>query len=243
MTLEKIIGKYFKLRKFFALKRIFLIQFAHHIFVIFFIFFPLNTWADVMSSDNYKIFSDVLSVGGAYSTSTNYGVFDTLSEVAVNPTSSSSSNFEIQSGFWGMSSSSILSVSLSTNSISLGTLKASEVSTYAQSLTITTNAFSGYTTTVQTDGALRTSGGLTIPAVSDGSVTAGSEEYGIRTSGTNAQMNSSDTGLSTSAQTLATVSNAIIADSVTITYKASRSNSSLSGDYSQAITFTTTVNF
>ncbi|MBI5229819.1 MAG: hypothetical protein HY981_00765 [Candidatus Magasanikbacteria bacterium] len=203
---------------------------------------PLNTFADVMNSENYKIFSDVLSVGGNYSTSTNYGLFDAVGEIAVDPTSSTSSNFEAQSGFWGMSSSSIVSVNFDTTSISLGILSKTEVNTASQIMTVTTNAFDGYTTTIQVGGPL-TSGSITIGAVSDGSVSAGSEESGIRTSGTNAQMNSSDTGLSTVAQTLAQTSTAIFADQTIITYKASISGSTGAGSYNQTVTFTTTANF
>lgn len=215
---------------------------ANSIFIFFVAVYPLNVFADVMSSDNYKIFSDVLSVGGAYSTSSNYGLSDTVGEIGVSPVSSTSSNFEIQGGFWGMSSSSVLSVVFSSNSISLGTLSSTEIATASQTMTVTTNAYAGYTTTIQTSGPL-SSGTDTIAAVSDGSVTAGTAEYGIRTSGTNAQMNSSDSGISTSAQTLAQTTAAIIADQTTITYKASVSGSTAAGSYSQTVTFTTTANF
>ncbi|HBW73830.1 MAG: hypothetical protein UX20_C0007G0016 [Candidatus Magasanikbacteria bacterium GW2011_GWC2_45_8] len=210
--------------------------------IIFVAIRSFNVSADVMSSDNYKIFSDVLSVGGAYSISSNYGLSDTVGEILVNPTSSTSSNFEIQSGFWGMSSSSILSVSFDTNSINLGTLSKTEVNTASQTMTVTTNAYAGFTTTIQVSGSL-SSGTDTITAVSDGAVSAGSVEYGIRTSGTNAQMNSSDYGLSASAQTLAQTTSAIIADQTVVTYKASISGSTGAGSYGQTVTFTTTANF
>lgn len=212
------------------------------IFVVF-IINPLNVFADVMSSDNYKIFSDVLSVGGEYSTSTNYGLFDTVGEAATDPTTSTSSNYEVLSGFWGMSSSSVLSVSLTTASINLGTLTNSVVSSdSSQILTITTNAFNGYTTTIQADGALR-SGLNTINAVGDGEVNAGSSEYGIRTTGTNGKTNSSDLGITTSAQTITQSTAAIIGDQVRVTYKASISGSVPTGSYGQTVTFTTTANF
>lgn len=212
------------------------------VLVFFVAVYPLNAFADVMSSSNYKIFSDVLSVGGAYSTSTNFGLFDTVGEIAANPTSNTSSNFEVQAGFWGMSSSSVLSVSFNTNSISLGSLSKTDVNTATQTMSVTTNSFTGYTTTIRVGGAL-SSGTDTVGAVSDGAVSAGSAEYGIRTSGNNAKMNSSDTGLSTSAQTLAQTSVAIIADQTIITYKASILGSTGSGSYSQTVTFTTTANF
>lgn len=211
-------------------------------FILVYCVIPLNVFADVMNSENYKIFSDVLSVGGNYSTSTNYGLFDTVGETATDLTSSTSSNFEVQSGFLGMSSSTILNVSFNTTSINLGSLNKENVNTASQTMTITTNAYDGYTATIQAGGAL-TSGTDTIGAVSDGAVSAGSAEYGIRTSGSNAQMNSSDTGLSTSAQTIAQTSTAVIADQTIITYKASISGSIGAGNFSQTVTFTITANF
>lgn len=211
-------------------------------FILAYCIIPLNVFADVMNSENYKIFSDVLSVGGNYSTSTNYGLFDTIGETSADPTSSTSSNFEVQSGFLGMSSSTILNVSFDVTSINLGSLNKENVNTASQTMTITTNAYDGYTATIQAGGAL-TSGTDIIGAVSDGAVSAGSAEYGIRTSGSNAKMNSSDTGLSTSAQTIAQTSTAVIADQTIITYKASISGSIGAGNFSQTVTFTVTANF
>lgn len=204
--------------------------------------FPVTAFADVMSSSNYKIFSDVISAGGAYSTSANYGVFDALSEVATNPTSSSSSNFQVQNGFFGATSSTILSVSLSTNSIDLGTLNQTQINTATQTVTVTTNSFTGYTTTIQEDHDL-TYQTNTLPGVAGASVTIGTPGYGIITSGTDGKMNRVGTALTTSAQTLAQSTIAVIGDQTTITYKASMSGASTPGTYTQTVTLSTTANF
>ena len=87
------------------------------------------------------------------------------------------------------------------------------------------------------------SGANDINDVSDGTVTAGSEEYGIRTSGNAGQMNSADTAITTVAQTVASTSTIATSEQTTITYKTGVSASTESGTYSQTVTFTTTVNY
>ncbi|MEK7189596.1 MAG: hypothetical protein AAB666_01295, partial [Patescibacteria group bacterium] len=112
----------------------------------------------------------------------------------------------------------------------------------SQTLTVTTNSPTGYTATIAEDGNLR-SGANDINDVSDSNVTAGAEEYGIRTSGTAGQMNNSDTAITIASQTVASTSTIATSEQTSIAYKAAVSASTESGTYSHTVTFTTTVNY
>lgn len=205
--------------------------------------FPLTAGSASMSSENYNLSVDAISVGGDLETSTNYQISGTAGEGAgVHETQSASTNYIIEAGFQAAASGVVLSATLSANSVSLGTLSASAVSTASQTLTVTTNSPTGYTATIAEDGNLR-SGANDINDVSDGSVTAGSEEYGIRTSGAAGQMNNSDTAVTAVSQTAASTSTIAISEQTSVSYKAAVSASTESGTYSHIVTFTTTVNY
>ena len=196
-----------------------------------------------MTSENYQIFVDVVSVGGDLSTSTNYKVFNTLGEAAgVSPTQSTSTNYIIEAGFQVIASTTYVSAALSTNAVSLGKLSTTIVASASQGLIVSTNAHTGYIATIQEDGNLR-SGSDDIDDVTDGSVTAGYEEYGLRTSGAAGQMNNADTAITAVAQTVAASSAAIIGESTGITYKAAVSSLTAHGSYSHTTTITTAVNY
>ncbi|MBI5023234.1 MAG: hypothetical protein HZC05_03715, partial [Candidatus Magasanikbacteria bacterium] len=196
-----------------------------------------------MSSENYNLSVDAISVGGDLGTSTNYQVSNTVGESpGIHDTPSTSTNYIIEAGFQAAASGVVLSAALSTNSVSLGTLSTGAVSTASQTLTVTTNSPTGYTATIADDGNLR-SGANDINDVSDGTVTAGSEEYGIRTSGTAGQMNNSDTAITAVAQTVASTSTIATSEQTSIAYKVGVSASTESGTYSHTVTFTTTVNY
>ncbi len=214
--------------------------------LIFSLSFPSIARCLTMESVNYKILTEVVSVGGETSTSTNYQVFNTVGEFGVTETNSTSTNYNLASGFQPSSSAgATLSATLSTNSISLGELTTSDVSSASQILTVTTNAATGYTTTIKSDGQLR-SGSNTIPDIAvDGTVTSGVASYGISTAGGAGQMNSSTTStpLSTSDQILAATSTPATGEQTTITYKAAIGSDTAYGTYSQSVTFTTTVNY
>lgn len=205
--------------------------------------FPLVVGSASMSSENYSLSVDAISVGGDLSTSTNYKVYDTVGESpGSHATQTTSTNYIIEAGFQAAASGVILSARLSTAAVSLGTLSSEAVSTASQTLTVTTNSPTGYTATIAEDGNLR-SGANDINDVNDGTVTAGAEEYGIRTSGAAGQMNNSDTAITTSAQTAASTSTIATNEETTITYKAAASSNTESGTYSHTVTFTTTVNY
>lgn len=205
--------------------------------------FPAPVDLVSMSSENYQLLGDVISVGGDLTTSTNYQVFNTLGEASgIHPTTSTSVNYIVSAGFQAMATTTYLTATLSTNAVSLGTLSKSAVASASQTLTVSTNAPTGYTATILEGGNL-ISGGNDINDVADGAITAGSEEYGIRTSGAAGQMNNADTAITAAAQTIAASSTAAVAEQTTITYKVSVSNTTAYGTYSQTTTITTTVNY
>lgn len=204
--------------------------------------FPLTTKTVGMTSENFKLFADVVSVGGETPTSTNYIVFETTGEAgSASQTRTTSTNYIMSAGFQAMGITT-LSASLSASTIALGSLSTTAVASGSQILTVNTSSPTGYTATIQEDGNLR-SGANDINDVSDSSVTAGSEEYGIRTSGVAGQMNSVDTAITAVAQTIASTSTVAHNEATTITYKAAISAATEAGSYSQIITFTTTANY
>lgn len=72
---------------------------------------PAALWADSMTSTNYKITSDSLSTGGGFSSSTNYRLTDTVSEVA-SPTGEglASANYRTCVGFQCTGGTALLAV-------------------------------------------------------------------------------------------------------------------------------------
>lgn len=204
--------------------------------------FPLSAGSASMSSENFQMQLDTISVGGDVAASTNYLVFGTYGDLGASPTTSTSDNYIIHAGFQAAASGVTLTAALSANSIALGSLSTGSVSSASQTLTVTTNSPTGYTTTVTEDGNLR-SGDNDINDVGDGTVTAGSEEYGLLTSGAAGQMNSADTAITGVAQTAASTSTIATSEAITITYKAAVSGNTGYGTYSHTVTFTTTANY
>ena len=137
---------------------------------------------------------------------------------------------------------------ISSTTCALGTLSTSSVSTCTYNITTSTNAEDGYTTTIIEDGNLR-DGTPDIDDVSDGTVTAGAEEYGassndadsldiVTTSGNAA---SPITGTAKSIATQA--SGPVSADAVTVTHHASIVATTMAGSYSHIVTLVSTGTF
>ena len=213
--------------------------------VCFCLFFPLireaKTSLAYMSSANYTNWMDSFNVGGEEtSSSASYQLQDTLGEMGTGPISSAS--YGNQGGFRQIEANPILTFSISNNSIDLGTLNIASVDSDSHTVITTTNSAGGYTTTIVEDGNLR-SGANDIDDVADGTVTAGNEEYGIRTSGAQGQMNGADTAITSTVQTVASYSGYINASTTTITYKAAISTSTATGTYSHTVTYISTGNF
>lgn len=136
-----------------------------------------------------------------------------------------------------------LSFSISNNALDFETLSPSAVSTVNYTVTTSTNADYGYSTTIQEDGNLRKTDGADINDVTDGEVSAGHEEYGIRTSGSQGQMNSQDYAITSSVQTIASYSQPITNSVTTVNHKASIDPQTPAGRYLHIVTLITTARF
>lgn len=185
-----------------------------------------------MTSTNYRIYADSFDLGGVYSTSTSYDLFGSVGEWPASlPTSTS---YEIRAGFQAMDRRE-LTLSISDSALSLGDLSISAVNTDSSIATVSCDADTGYTLSV---GSADSS---PITAVSDGSVTAGSEEYGLAVSGTDAAFVDDRSIIATRVLASATVP--VNSRPLTITVKASRTSVTSYGSKSQSIILNLSANF
>lgn len=190
-----------------------------------------------MSGGAYTIYADTFSFVDTATTSGDiFSITGTGGEFAVSTTSGNT--FELRGGFQA-AERGILSFSVTPSAFSIGPLTDAAVSATSITLLISTDSETGYTTAMTEDGNLR-SGSNEINDVSDGSVTAGSEEYGIITSGTDALI-SSDTAIG-GTLTVASASGTVTDRQTTVTFRASVDNNTPAGTYTHVVTFTATVN-
>ncbi len=194
------------------------------------VLYPLRSSA-FMSSTNFQIISDTIGVGGGLSTSTSFGLQDSISGVSVGIASSTS--YRVMGGFQTTDSGQI-SLSITNASLDLGTLSTAAVNTASTVATVTTDVPTGYTLSV---GAVT---GTSLTPVADGMVTAGSEEYGLTTTG-NERLITTDVAV-TNGLNLATKASAITGSATTLTFKASISSASAAATYSQNITLSASSN-
>lgn len=160
------------------------------------ILFPARhfVFADVMSSANYKVQADTLSIGGARSTSTNYVVEDTLGDAATGE-DLTSANYKGCVGYQCFQGTPYLSFSVREGTstpgtagagVALGTLSTGSVTTSNGTsinsifVTVESNAAGGAVVTARDAyaGIKRTSTADLIDAVS-ATLVAGTEGYGI----------------------------------------------------------------
>ncbi len=126
----------------------------------------------------------------------------------------------------------------------LGTLTSSIVATSLTRTNVISNLSNGYTVYVSSDGFLRVDSSTKITDVADGTVTAGSNEYGARVFGSTATSTGSDFAFSTSSRAIQTATSTYANDSrVGLVYKAAISGSATAGSYSQAVYYTLTGNY
>ncbi len=192
--------------------------------------FPSISWG-VMSSTNYTIFADSVDSGGVLSAGGAYSLQDTIGESPVG--SSSSSVYQVIGGYQAMDFGG-LSISIDTASIDLGTLSTSQVTTASAVVSVTSGAADGYVLSV---GSVS---GSSLSAVSDGTVTAGVEEYGVAVSGTDAAF-ADDEAIAASLNLASSLSSVRDAQT-TLTFKAAISSGSTAGARSQSITLTASAN-
>lgn len=132
---------------------------------------------------------------------------------------------------------------LSGDAAQLGTLTTSIVATSLTHTSVISNLENGYTVYVSDDGNLRINASTYISNVTDGSVTAGSDEYGARVFGTTATSTGSDFAFSTSTRAIQATSTFANDDRIGLVYKAAISATTAAGSYSQAVYYTLTGNF
>ncbi|MEX0617052.1 MAG: hypothetical protein WD231_04575 [Candidatus Woykebacteria bacterium] len=211
---------------------------------------PSSVWAFGSSSTNYTLDAEFGNWAGSKS-STNYNLTDTGGGFAVG--FGSSANYGTGSGFqYVLAEIREMTVTLSSNSINLGTLSTGAVTTASNSIEVDTNAAGGYQVTVLDDGNLRTGAGADINDVSGGTVGLGSEEYGLATSQSGQTITQdascgpdpdNASAITTSAQLVASSSLPIEDDATILCYSASISGSTSAGSYSHVLTYITTGTF
>ncbi|MHB8362918.1 MAG: hypothetical protein ACYDBX_04855, partial [Patescibacteria group bacterium] len=146
-----------------------------------------------------------------------------------------------------------ITFSISSNSLNIGSLSPTAVSSVSNSLTLSSNASNGSNISVSdiNAGLYNTADSHKI-ASSTITLSAGSEGYGINASTTYSGLNieypyngtgNSVGALSTSSSTLCSATTTLNAASIVVNYLASISNTTPSGPYSDTVTFIATGNF
>ncbi len=134
---------------------------------------------------------------------------------------------------------------LSGTSAPLGSLNSAAVATELIGFNVSADVDNGYTIQAMSDGDLR-DGSNVIAGVTDGTVSAGSAEYGGRSSDTTVSgstFGSQDTAFTTSFQPVVSKTGHQFEDRDFVTLKASDTSSTPSGTYSQALTFVVSGNY
>jgi len=202
---------------------------------------PITVWAE-SSSTSYKLWGNTLSSGGAYSTSTNYRSQAAIGDFSSGPLSSA--NYRMDVGFEAITEEPRLSMSLSGTSIALSPapLTTAAVSTGAQSITVSTNADFGYTLTVTETAVFSNQYAVPLADVADGTVSAGSEEFGIGLTGSDRAF-TDDRSVSATPRTIATRTDWTTGVVTTVTFKGAVSSTTPAGQYSGTVAFIATGNF
>ncbi len=185
-----------------------------------------------MSSASYQIYADNIETGGGALSSASYSLQDSAGESLVGV--SGSGVYEIRAGYQYMERGG-LSMSVAPSTVNLGELSATAVNQGSITATVSTDSESGYSLSVSSVS------GSTLNAVADGVVSAGIEEYGMSGSGSENQI-VGDAAV-TNGLPVAYSSVPIAGSATILTFKASISESSVSGSYSQNIILTALSNF
>ena len=224
--------------------RYFVRRFAFRIIAAFLVLsFPFITLAGTMSSTSFVITSDDLNAGGGNSSSTSFVSESTAGGTATGENTSSTS-FASCAGYpcTLQSEASEISFSVFPNVVLLDTLTSDMVITGSTTITTSMNSSSGYHTVAYTDGYFRTDNGAYVGLVSDGTVTAGSNEYGVGLVGLD-RVFSDDRAITTAPLDIATNPSSVTNSSVDVIFKVAASGMNPAGSYRQTVTFVTTGSF
>lgn len=211
---------------FFIMKKI-----AAAIIIILNFLLPSNSFG-AMSSTHYTIYADAIDTGGNLSEGGIYSLQDTAGESPAG--FSTSSLYEIRAGYQAMELGS-LTIAISESSLNLGGLDSSVVNSASTTVTVSTDSSTGYILSIQSVS------GSGLSAVTDGSVTAGAEEYGFSAQGTESIV-SGDVAVQ-AGTAVASASAPKTGSETVLTFKASMSVSSVSGIYSQTIILSASANW
>lgn len=132
---------------------------------------------------------------------------------------------------------------LSGNTLDLGVLSSVQINTGLSFYDVTTSAKNGYTVSLYGNQAFQTSAGASLANVSDGAVSVGAGEYGVRTTGDDISTSTSDMPVLTTPTVIASSSiRSELKRSASI-YKASGNNFLMAGRYTQGVVYIATLNF
>ncbi len=212
-----------------------------------------NLLKAAMTSNNYQIWQDAISVGGGEDqTSTNYSLADTLGEFGVGYSSSTSNS--LRPGY--RSGDSFLTFSVTPSSIEFGNLSSSATTAGSVVLSVLTNSITGvsvtYTGSTLTCSAC--SGTNTISAIGAGAVSSsiGSSQFGfnaIYSSGTSpaaasvSPYNSAGQYAFNSGDQIISAATGINETVFNINFIANISGTETAGIYTTSVVYTATANF
>ena len=187
-------------------------------------------------ADGFDYIDSQVSEGGAFS------LFDTGGESFA--TSTAGGSFILNGGFEYLEKG-VISLALSASTLSLGQTSLSTVTTGSVSATVSTDSHTGYSLSISENGSLCSPSvsncNYSFGDVSDGAVTAGFSEYGIRTAGSHGQQNNSDVAITGSGPVVASFEGPIESGQTDVTFKAAISIDAIGGGYSHLVSFTVTV--
>ncbi len=217
-----------------------ILSLALALFVTTFWSVPINA---AMTGGDFEIYADGFDyIGSQVSQGENFTLFDTGGETFA--TSTSAGSFIINGGFEHLEKG-IISLTLSASTLSLGQASLSTVNTGSISTSVSTDSHTGYNLSLSENGPLCAPSvsncNYSFGDVSDGQVTAGSSEYGIRTSGSHGQQNNSDIAITSSGPVIASFGGPTQSAQTDVTFKAAISTSDIGGSYSHLVSFTVTV--
>ncbi len=211
-----------------------------------------------MSSSNYQIWADVISEGGAEdANSANYQLKETAGEPAVGRASSTS--YTTRGGFREMDyflGNEVLTLSVSSNSIDLGTLSKIAAKTGAHTLTVDTNSTNGVSVTYAgatlTCSACSTSKTISAIGGTAAASAVGNSQFGLNaiySSGTSpyasatTQYGAAGAYAFQTGDQIISSTGAINATVFNINYVANISGAESAGTYAATIVYTATANF
>jgi hypothetical protein len=110
---------------------------------------------------------------------------------------------------------------------------------------VSTNISTGYSVYIQANQELQTTSAQVMTAVTDGTVSVGSEEYGAEVTGTTAFGAGTDLGVTTTQRIIQTsaAASGTVSDKIAMIYKLSIIASTVAGSYSQTVYYTLTANY